>query len=150
MKVYIASDHGGFTLKSQLTDYFVQHNIVFEDLGPADLNPADDYPDYAYPLAMKVAEENAKGILLCRNGIGVSIVANKVNGIRAVATTDPEIAKTSREDDDTNILCLGQDMVSFDEAVTLVSTWLSTNFSKEERHIRRLQKISDIENKQNT
>src|SRR3989344_1557337 len=136
-KIFIASDHGGLRLKEQLKKYLAAKSFTVQDLGPKILKPTDDYPDYAYPLAKKVAASAGRGILVCRNGIGVCIVANKVAGIRAVSTSTPSIAKTARVDDDTNILCLGQDFTSFEQAKKIVDVWLVTPFSGSVRHRRR-------------
>lgn len=146
-KIYLASDHGGFKLKEQLKIYFERQKIAYQDLGPKKYQPTDDYPDYAYPLAKKVAAAKSQGILICRNGIGVCIVANKVKGVRAVSTISPKIAKTSRADDDTNVLCLGQDFTNLTQAKKVTDVWLKTKFSGATRHKRRLNKIKKIENK---
>src|SRR3989338_10877581 len=122
-RVYISSDHGGFKLKEQLVDYFKKAKISCQDLGPFKYDSVDDYPDYAFRLAAKVVSDKNKGILLCRNGIGVCIAANKVKGIRAISTINPKIAQTSRTDDDTNVLCLGQDFIGFAQAKKVVSLW---------------------------
>lgn len=145
MKVYIGSDHGGYKHKESLKKYLFQKGIVCEDVGPFKYDKTDDYPDFAYKLARKVAAAKAKGILVCRNGIGVSIVANKVKGVRAVSTSEAKIAKTARADDDTNVLCLGQDFTSLAQAKKIVDVWLTTGFSGVARHKRRLNKIKKIE-----
>lgn len=145
MKVYIGSDHGGYKYKELIKKYLAAQGIDCRDVGPFTYNPADDYPDYAFAVAQKVVRDNARGILICRNGIGVSIVANKVKGIRAVSTAEVAIARTARADDNTNILCLGQDFVSPSQAKKIVAAWLATRFSGQSRHQRRLRKISKIE-----
>ena len=145
-RVYISSDHGGFRLKEQLVDYFKKAKISCQDLGPFKYDSVDDYPDYAFRLAAKVVSDKNKGILLCRNGIGVCIAANKVKGIRAISTINPKIAQTSRTDDNTNILCLGQDFIGLAQAKKVVSLWLKTGFSGVRRHRRRINKIKRFEN----
>jgi len=144
-KIYIASDHAGFRLKEQLIAYFRKAKINYEDVGPFKYVPADDYPDYTFELAGKVNRAKTKGILICRNGIGVCIAANKVKGIRAVSTTSPAIAKTARADDDTNVLCLGQDFISLALAKKVITAWRQTKFSGGMRHRRRLAKIKKFE-----
>ena len=144
-KIYIASDHGGFKLKEQVKKHLTVKKIAFADLGPKKLQPTDDYPDFAYALAKTVARTNSRGILICRNGIGVCVVANKINGIRAVATSSPGIARTARADDDTNVLCLGQDFTALPQAKRIIDVWLKTEFSNGSRHKRRLGKIKKIE-----
>jgi len=146
-KIFIASDHGGFRLKEQLKKYLLSKKLIVQDLGPKTLTPSDDYPDYAYPLAKKVAASGSWGILICRNGIGVCIVANKVKGVRAVSTSAASIAKTARADDDTNVLCLGQDFTPLSQAKKIVDVWLATPFSGSVRHRRRLRKLLMIEKK---
>ena len=117
MQIYIASDHAGFKLKNELYDFLNSSGYVLKDIGSKEYDPADDYPDYASNLAKMVRiDPESMGILLCRNGVGVCIVANKFDGIRAVNTTDLNIAISSRNDDDTNILCLGADYIDFEEA----------------------------------
>lgn len=143
--IYIASDHGGFKLKAAIEKYCDRVGIAYQDLGPSRYESADDYPDYAHRLARRVAATNGRGILCCRNGIGVSVVANKTAGIRAFATDNPAIAKTARADDDTNVLCLGQDFTSATQAVIIVKVWLKTKFTGAARHRRRLNKLKKIE-----
>jgi len=143
--IYLASDHGGFRLKEQLKQYFDRRHLPYQDLGPGRYQADDDYPDYAHQLAKKVATTNGRGVLVCRNGIGVCVVANKTPGVRAVATSSPGIAKTARADDDTNVLCLGQDFTPRAQAIRIVDVWLKTKFSGVARHRRRLGKIKKIE-----
>jgi len=143
MQIYISSDHAGFELKNRLVEFL--QNVVDEvkDLGPSEFDPSDDYPDYAADTAREVSMNNeSKGILICRNGVGVCIAANKFNGIRAVNGNELNIAVSSRLDDDTNILCLGADYIDLETAKTIVKSWLQTEFSGEERHKRRIAKIS--------
>lgn len=144
-KIYIGSDHGGFRLKEQLKKYFDQKHLSYVDVGPSRYTPTDDYPDVSRRLAMAVAKNRGLGILICRNGIGVSIVANKIKGIRAVSTTEASIAKTARADDDTNVLCLGQDFTSLAQAKKVITIWLKTPFSGSARHRRRLRKVAALE-----
>src|SRR3989338_8023888 len=103
MKVYIASDHAGFERKEMLKPFIEGLGYEVIDLGPAKLNPEDDYPDYALPLAKAVAKDKAPGILLCGNAEGVCIVANKVKGVRAAVGYSEYAAESSRNDDDTNV-----------------------------------------------
>ncbi len=145
-KIYIASDHGGFALKNTLVPFLRMKGFSVEDCGPLTLNPTDDYPDYTIPLAKKVAgNPNTVGILLCRNGQGVCIVANKIRGIRAVTGFSPMMVKSTRHDDNANVLCLPADYVTPKKAKTMASMWLTTPFSKKQRHLRRLAKIKMVE-----
>lgn len=144
--IYIGSDHNGFELKNYIKEYLEQeHEVV--DCGPIDLDREDDYPDFAARVAIRVQkDEGSKGILICRNGVGVCIVANKLDGIRAVRSNSIDIVKSSRKDDDTNILCLGSIEIKKEDSINLIDTWLNTKFSGAERHVRRLNKIHRIEN----
>jgi len=142
--VYMGSDHAGFNLKKYLIPYLEKTGYNPVDIGNTEYNQGDDYPDYALKLAEKVASENGRGILVCNNGIGVCIVANKVRGIRAVNAYSPLIAVQSRQHNDSNILCLGQNFITPDLAKKTVSAWLETEFGPEERHHRRVEKINNI------
>ena len=143
-KIYIASDHGGYKLKKKLIDYLKKKYSV-EDLGPKALVPTDDYPDYAYPLARKVAKTKSLGILICRNGQGVCITANKVKGIRAVTGFSTKMVKSTRLDDNANVLCIPADYVGLLKAKKMVNIFLKTKFSQASRHKRRLNKIKRLE-----
>ena len=141
-KIYLGSDHGGFNLKEKIKDFLNESGYEYEDLGPENYEPLDDYPDYAYLVANKVAETDSFGILICSSGVGMCIAANKVKGIRAVNAYNVEIAEKSREHNNTNILCLGQNYINPQLAKDIIKVWLKTDFSGEERHHRRVQKIS--------
>lgn len=146
IKIFIGCDHRGFELKNKLLEKFKKHNYHVIDLGAFSYNLDDDYPDIAYKLALEVAKnENSKGILLCGSGVGVCITANKVKGIRACLGLSPEIIQKAREDDDINVLCLPADFIDENQAFYLIEIFLNTMFKKEEKHIRRLEKIKKIE-----
>lgn len=144
--IYISSDHRGFEMKNYITSKFLSEKVEIIDLGPKTLEIDDDYPDYAKLVAEKIKEnpENL-GILICANGVGINIAANKFRGVRAALSWDPEHAKTTRTDDGSNILTLPADYLTNEKALEIVETWLATNFSGEERHLRRLVKLSNIE-----
>ncbi len=144
--LYIASDHGGYKLKKRLVRY-VENELKREitDLGPHEYDEADDYPDYVIPLAQKVAKEDARGIVICRNGIGVNIAVNKVKNIRAGIGYNLKVAESMMKDDNTNILSLAGDSLSEDHAMAIVKRWLETEFSSAERHTRRLKKVAELE-----
>lgn len=143
--IYISSDHGGFSLKNYLVKTFKDKGVDLEDLGPKELDDGDDYPDFAINLAKKVEENSeSKGILICRNGVGMSVVANRFKGVRAALSWSAEHAKSSRNDDDSNILTLPADYISEIEAVDIVGAWLNTPFSGEERMKRRLEKLNSL------
>jgi ribose 5-phosphate isomerase B len=138
-KIYLGADHAGWERKEKIKEWL---ELPFEDLSNPELNPADDYPDVAFRVAERVADEpESVGILLCGSGLGMCMAANKVKGIRAVAVYNEWAARASREDNDANVLCLPGRVLEDDEIKSIVTTWLSTNFSSEERHVRRIVKL---------
>ena len=141
-KIYLGSDHAGFELKEKIKGFLTDLGYQYEDLGPKKYEAGDDYPDYAYLVANKVSETDSYGILVCSSGVGMCIAANKVKGIRAVNAYNVEVAEKSREHNNTNILCLGQNYINSQFAKDIIKVWLETDFSSEERHLRRVQKIS--------
>ncbi len=144
--LYIGGDHGGYALKKRLVR-FIENELSrpVKDLGPLEHIENDDYTDYAFPLAKQVVDEHARGILVCRNGIGVCMAANKVKGARAGIGYNIASAESMMKDDDTNILCLAADHLSEDFAMAIVKRWLETDFTEGERHVRRLGKIAEFE-----
>jgi glycine hydroxymethyltransferase len=143
IRLGIATDHGGLEQKTLLVDYLAKREgTTVRDFGPAVLDAADDYPDFAAPLAQAlVSGEIDCGILICRTGIGMSIAANRFHGIRAALAYDETKAVLSRQHNNANILVTGGDHMSEEEFKKVVDTWLSTPFSQDERHARRLRKI---------
>ena len=142
MKVVIASDHGGINLKKTVTEYLTDKQIEFTDLGP-DSTDSVDYPDYAKPVAEKVAAgEFDKGILICGTGIGMSITANKTKGIRCALVHDTFSAKATRAHNDSNVLAMGERVIGPGLALEVVATWLNTEFEGG-RHERRVCKIEE-------
>ncbi len=147
MKVYIASDHGGFELKNQIIN-LLDGVYEFEDLGPIELDMEDDYPVYAIKVAEAVQKhEDSLGVLICRSGIGVCITANKFKGIHAANCYSVELAKLSREHNNANVLCLDADLKS-EDPIEILKAFLETPFSNEARHRRRVQMIRDIDDGQ--
>lgn len=147
MMIYIGSDHGGFDLKESVKAHLKQRGIAFEDFGTFSC----DSCDYAV-IAEKVADavvksENGLGLLFCGTGVGISIAANKVQGVRAACCSDCFSAKMTREHNNANILCLGGRVVGSGLANELVDLFLDTPFSNEDRHQRRIDQITQIENK---
>jgi len=145
--IFIASDHGGFKLKKYIADFLKRNRIEFADLGPLNFNANDDYPDFAKKVALAVRKNPAKniGILLCRSGQGMCIAANKFKNIRAVSAWNERLAKTTRNDDMANVLCLASDHLSADKAKKIVKIFINTPFSNSARHKRRIKKISKLE-----
>ncbi|NCO04806.1 MAG: RpiB/LacA/LacB family sugar-phosphate isomerase [Candidatus Magasanikbacteria bacterium] len=144
--LFIASDHGGFHLKQRIIRYIQNElNQEITDLGPEEYQKTDDYPDYVIPLAHKVIETNGKGIVICRNGIGVNIAVNKVSGIRSGIGYNLQVAESMMQHDNTNIIALAADHLDEEYALAIIKKWIETSFSQEERHIRRLNKITQEE-----
>ena len=147
MDIYIGADHRGFAMKEGLVAWLTQEGHMVEDMGAKDFAEGDDYPDYAVPVAQKIAQDptNNRGILLCGSGVGVAVTANKITGVRAANIQSVDVAKTARNDDDINVLCLGADLLALDEAKAIIATFLDTPFSGLERHERRVEKIKKLE-----
>ncbi len=143
--LYIGADHAGFYLKRELKKYLAELGYEFEDLGNKELDPQDDYPDFALTVGKKVVETEGKGILICATGLGMAIAANKITGIRAAVCWNDFTALQSREHNDTNILCLAGKALDTETAKKITRVWLETEFSGEERHRRRLGKIGEME-----
>ena len=146
MKIAIGSDHRGFALKEDLKPYLQAEGYEVLDVGASHLDPADDYPDYAYAASMLVASGEAdRAVLVCGSGAGMVIAANKVAGIRAVESQTVEHIVAARHDDDANVLALGSEEVDQDMAREIAVAFLTTSYAGEERHERRLDEISQIE-----
>jgi ribose 5-phosphate isomerase B len=143
MKIALGADHAGYKLKEIIKNYLKRKKIEFKDFGTHS-EESVDYPDYVFPVAQAVARgEFARGIVMCGSGVGATIVANKVKGIRAVNAYDTYTAKQSREHGDCNVLCLAGRKLSRAKATKMVDLWLKTEFSGEERHLRRIRKIEE-------
>jgi ribose 5-phosphate isomerase B len=144
-KVFLASDHAGFELKSALSAFLIERGYVVEDLGPGNYELADDYPDTIGPLARAIADDKtAFGIAMGYSGQGEAMVCNRTNGVRAAVYygSNKEILTLSRQHNDANVLSLGTHFLSQDEAKEAVLQWLETPFSNEERHVRRIAKLN--------
>lgn len=146
MKIFLGADHRGFNLKEQLKGWLSGEGHEVMDLGAASFEKDDDYPDYAAAVAKQVSgKADARGIVVCGSGIGMAVAANKVPGVRASVVTTPALAKMSRQDDNVNVLSLAADFTTESDVKEIVTTWLQTEFSGEERHRRRLEKIAQLE-----
>ncbi len=142
----IGSDHGGFNLKSEIIKFLKENGYEVKDFGTYGTESVD-YPDFGQAVAEAVSKgECDKGIIICGTGIGISIAANKVKGIRAALCTDTYMARMTREHNDANILALGERVVGIGSALDIVETWLGTQFIGG-RHQLRLDKIAQIEEK---
>ena len=145
MKIAIACDHGALDLKLAVKEHLLQNGYEVQDFGTDSLASCD-YPDFVAPAAKAVASgECEKGIVLCSTGIGVSIAANKVKGIRCALLSDLMSARLTREHNDTNMMAMGAFIVGKALALQIVDTWLTTQFSQGERHQRRIDKITALE-----
>lgn len=145
MKIAIGCDHGALDLKNVLISHLEKQGHTVKDFGTYTLDSCD-YPDFAAPAAQAVAGgECDKGIVLCTTGIGVSIAANKVKGIRCALLSDVMSARLTREHNDTNMMAIGAGVVGQMLALEIVDTWLGTEFSHNERHQRRIDKVMALE-----
>lgn len=146
INVGIASDHGGFDLKMQLTSLLRETGYILTDFGAHQLVKGDDYPDYILPMARAVAKgEILRGIAICGSGVGASVAANKIHGIRAALITESFSAHQGVEDDNMNVMCLGGRVTGTSLAWELVQIFLNADFKGDERFKRRLEKVSDAE-----
>ena len=143
LRIGIATDHGGFELKEKLVAQLRAADYAVVDFGAYQLTPDDDYPDFVIPLARAVALGKVdRGIAVCGSGVGASVCANKIKGIRAALIHDHFSAKQGVEDDNMNIICMGGQTVGSAVAWDLVQTFLAARFSEAERHLRRLHKVA--------
>jgi ribose 5-phosphate isomerase B len=146
MKVAIASDHGGLNIREEVKQLMEEMGIEYEDFG-CDCDTSVDYPDYALPVAEKVAGgEFDRGILICGTGIGMSIAANKVKGIRCALVHDVFSAKVTRQHNDSNIIAMGERVIGPGLAREIAKAWLTSDFEGG-RHANRVGKITEYENK---
>jgi ribose 5-phosphate isomerase B len=145
--VYIGADHRGFKLKEKIKGWLSTWGYECQDLGNDKYENEDDFVDFAIDLAEKVSSRKNKGILICGSGVGMSIAANKVKGIRAALCTSEKQTRLAREEDNANVLCLSADFVDEETNQKIIETFLETIFSGDERYFRRLNKIKSYESK---
>jgi RpiB/LacA/LacB family sugar-phosphate isomerase len=146
MKVVVGSDHAGFELKEQVTDFVRELGHEVMDIGTDNSTDSVDYPDYAESVGKAIAEKRAeRGILICGSGVGASVAANKLPGIRAGLCHDTYSAHQGVEHDDMNVLVMGGRIIGPELARELVRAYLSAQFTNEERHLRRLAKTRTLE-----
>lgn len=152
MEIYIGADHNGFEMKEELKRWLQEEGHEVHDVGAEQLDKSDDYPDYGIAVGEAVAVDPKKryGIVLCGSGVGMAVAADKVKGIRAALIHDPAIAAAAQRDDDINVLALGAEYITPEEAKGVVAAWLSTSFSGEERHKRRIGQIAAYEESRNS
>ncbi|MCL4353843.1 ribose-5-phosphate isomerase [Patescibacteria group bacterium] len=146
MKIYLATDHAGFDLKQKLKKALEDEGFEVEDCGAFVFDKDDDYPDFIKVAAEKVAQNPGSfGVVFGKSGQGEQIAANKVKGIRAALGFNEENVRLSREHNNANVLSLGFDFVPFEKAKELIKLFVNTKFTEEERHVRRINKIREIE-----
>jgi ribose 5-phosphate isomerase B len=146
MRIGIATDHGGFSLKEELEMKLCAAGHEVVDFGAHELDTDDDYPDTVIPLARAVAAGHVdRGVAICGSGVGASVCANKVAGVRAGLVHDHFSAQQGVEDDDMNVICMGGRTIGPAVAWDLVQAFLASEFSRDERHIRRLRKVESLE-----
>ncbi|HSX34805.1 MAG TPA: RpiB/LacA/LacB family sugar-phosphate isomerase [Candidatus Saccharimonadales bacterium] len=147
MKIYIGADHNGFEMKRELTEALVRSGYEVIDEGDAQLNPHDDFPQFAARVAagMKASDDHEpRGILICGSGQGICIAANRFKGIRAALAWNMEEVHASRNDDDANVLCLPARYMKADEALRLAEAWLATPFAGAARYKRRIKQLDEL------
>ena len=146
MRIVIAADHNGFDLKNEIATILRSEGYEVTDVGPTSHDPIDDYPDYAKPLASSISQgESEKGIMVCGSGVGASVAANKVKGVRAAVCHDIYSAHQGVEHDDMNVLCLGSKIVGSELARELVKAFTTAVYTGDDRHQRRLNKVLEME-----
>ena len=150
MRIHIGSDHAGLELKGALVTYLQTQGHSVTDHGPHEFDALDDYPDFCIPAAIATVEDfGSLGIVLGGSGNGEQIAANKVRGVRAALAWSVETAKLAREHNDANVVGIGGRMHSISECQAIIDAFIQTPFSKDERHIRRINKISTYEDRAN-
>jgi ribose 5-phosphate isomerase B len=149
MKIYLGADHQGYYLKEKVFAYLAKHNYDIEDVGDKELDPADDFPDFAQMAATRIigdTDKDPRAILICGGGQGMAIAANRFRGIRAAVIWDAYEAKMTRHDNDCNVLCLPARILENDEAAWkgIIETWLNTPFGDAVRFRRRNTQIDEL------
>jgi ribose 5-phosphate isomerase B len=146
LRVAIGGDHNGFEYKNTFGQSLKSRGFEVIDVGPFELNPGDDYPDFAIGVGKEIQEGRAdRGIVICGSGVGASVAATKLRGVRAAVCHDTYSAHQGVEHDDMNVLCIGSKIVGPHLANELINAFLAASFSGEERHLRRLSKVAELE-----
>jgi ribose 5-phosphate isomerase B len=146
MTIFLGADHAGYDLKNQIREHLSHQGIEIEDLGAMTLDAEDDYPRYAYSVAGKVlgGTDTDRGILICGSGQGMSMAANRVNGIRAALAWNTDTARSAIEDDDANVLVLPSRHVDAETAFSMVDAWLAADFKADPKYRRRLDELEEL------
>lgn len=148
MKIILGADHGGFQIKENIKVWLEEQGHELIDVGADDLDPQDDYPVFAFAAAKEVAaNKNAVGVLFCRSGAGMTIAANKVKDIRAVEVFNVISVKHAKQHNNANMIALSADWLKLEEIKEIIQVFLSSEFTGEGRHQRRIDQIKNIENK---
>lgn len=146
MKIYLGTDHAAYELKEFVKKGLIEGGYEVVDCGATTFDPNDDYPDFVKVAAQKVAEDGGSiGVVFGKSGAGEAIVANKIKGIRAILAVNEENVRLSREHNNANVISIGSILVPNEQALTLIRLFINTPFSHEERHQRRIDKISALE-----
>lgn len=147
MKIYLAADHRGFAIKEAIKSFLADGRSEVEDVGAFGFNADDDYVDFAEEAVKRMLSfgSDARAIFVCGSGHGMDMVANKHRGIRAALVFNNDVARQSREHEDANVLVLASDWLTAEEAQGIAKTWLATPFGNEARHVRRLEKMKEVE-----
>lgn len=140
--IYLASDHGGFKLKSIICKFLVKNKLAYRDLGPFEFNQEDDYPVFAKLLVGNISNPSDRGILICRSGQGMAIAANRNRKIRAIVTNNSATARAGRKHLDSNVIALPADNLTGEQVRKIIKVWLVTPFETDSRHLRRIKQIS--------
>ncbi len=148
MVIYIGADHRGFNLKESLKNYMKESGYTAVDLGDDHYDENDDYVDFSVKVAERVSRDpfNGKGVLICGSGVGVDIVANRFPGVRSALAISTDQVLKARSDDDVNVLSIAAEFTDEETAKKMLSIWLQTPFSGEERYKRRLNKLKELDN----
>lgn len=147
MKIYLGADHNGFEMKRQLQAYLQQHHYEVSDEGDLKLDPQDDYPQFAAKVVMAMrgsSDPEPRGVLICGSGQGICIAANRFKGIRASVCHTPDEARSGRNDDDTNVLCLPARLLTARQAEDVLYAWLTTGFAGAPRFKRRIVELDEL------
>ncbi|HET8709680.1 MAG TPA: RpiB/LacA/LacB family sugar-phosphate isomerase [Candidatus Saccharimonadales bacterium] len=147
MKIYIGADHNGFGVKQEISNFLQRAGYTVEDVGNTKLHPDDDFPEYASMVATTLLADGdpaSRGILICGSGQGMCIAANRFKGIRASLCWNLEEARASRNDDDSNVLCLTSRYLNMVDTKSIVMTWLNTPFAGAPRFTRRIQQLDNL------
>lgn len=147
MAIIIGADHRGYELKNHIVNFMHESGYEIIDMGPSELVPRDDFVDYAEKVSRMVAQDlSNKGIVICGSGAGVSIASNKIKGVRCSIGFNIEQVKASRRDDNINVLAIASDFTLFEDAKIMIQTFLQTPYEPTDNHVRRIEKIKNLEN----